>query len=150
MTGKPSRDHVETCFRGRGTYKNILDMFSFHFVKIDFRKFFGGSGFCVLPFLGLANTTQRHTSNTACRRKCVFFVVFNSCRRCTYANQLQTLHKNTWQHVGVHGWCPERVSSDLPSVLDFWYFSPKNAPRSQYRYRACLSPSGTENRLSVD
>ena len=64
-TERSSWDHVKAYFRDRGTHKNTLGMLSFHFVKIDFRKIFDsqkilGSGFCVLPFLGLANTMHWH------------------------------------------------------------------------------------------
>ena len=60
---------MKTRFRSRGTHKNTLDMFSVHFVKINFRFFptpqkFSLPGFCVLPFLGRASTMQRHTSRT--------------------------------------------------------------------------------------
>jgi len=52
-----------------------MGMLSFHFVKIDFRKIFAsqkmflGSGFCVLPFLGLAKTMHAETHFECGRRE---------------------------------------------------------------------------------
>ena len=81
-------------------------MLSLHFAKIDCRK----TRFCVLSFLGLANTMQRCTSSVVDGR------IFrgnvgsrqHSADRCT--NQLQLHCKYIHQHIGVDWWCPRCVS----------------------------------------
>lgn len=82
-------------------------MLPFHFAKIDFRFFSTpqkilGTGFCVLPFLDLANTMQRHTSNVvAANGNFHENTGFRQHNAWQWTNQLRMHSKYTRQHIGV-------------------------------------------------